>query len=107
MAPPAGGGWGGPAPSAPSPTRPALPAAPVLVPQLPAVGGPYRIQPQRSLAEMANEQLRRQRKDPLAAGVEDSAVDDCLKAPRQEPAAGGLLNAPAVVARALAGRCPK
>jgi hypothetical protein len=56
---------------------------------------------------MVNDQLRRPRKDPLAAGVEGSAVDDCLHAPKNEPMLGGLLAAPGVIAKALSGNCPK
>jgi hypothetical protein len=88
----------------------ALPPAPVpiVVPAIPPHPGPYRIQRQRSLAEMANEQLRRGKpKDPLAEAVEGAAVDDCLHAPRDPPTVGGLLAAPGLVARALGGKCPK
>jgi hypothetical protein len=78
------------------------------VPAIPPHPGPYRIQRQRSLAEMANEQLRRGKpKDPLAEGMEGAAVDDCLHAPRETPAVGGLLAAPGLVARALSGKCAK
>lgn len=85
-----------------------LPAAPIFVPALPPHPGPYRIQRQRSLAEMANEQLRRGKpKDPLAESMEGAAVDDCLHAPRDTPTVGGLLAAPGLAARALSGRCAK
>ena len=87
-------------------TRSGFPPAPVLAPTIPPHPGPFRVQPQRSLSEMANEQLRRARKDPLAENMENAAVDDCLK-PGKDPMAGGLLNAPIVAARALGGRCPK
>ena len=57
---------------------------------------------------MANEQLRRNKpKDPLAEGMEGSAVDDCLHAPRAPQAVGGLLAVPDLAARALSGRCAK
>lgn len=103
------GGWGAPA-AAPAPiARPALPPAPVLTsPALPTLQGPYRIQPQRSLSEMANEQLHRGRaRDPLDRGMEGASVDDCLHAPTNTPTVGGLLAAPGLAARALSGRCAK
>ena len=69
--------------------------------------GPYRTQ-RRSLADMANEQLRRGKpKDPLAEGMENASRDDCLHAPKQEGQVGGLLNAPAIVMRALTDKCAK
>ena len=103
---PAPPGWGGPAVPA-APPRPALPPAPVLAaPALPPIGLPYRNQ-QRSLSEMANQQLRRDRKDPLAQGVEEAGKDDCLHPGNKDSALGGLLNAPVVVAKALTGNCPK
>jgi hypothetical protein len=71
------------------------------------IPGPYRTSPQRSLADRANEQLRRDGKDSLAQGVEDAARDDCLHAPDKPGVLGGLLNAPVVAARALTGNCPK
>ena len=113
VAPPGpGGGWGSPGPGSlgitPGAARPALPAAPVVVPAIPPHPGPFRVQRPRSLSEMANEQLRRGKpKDPLAEGMEGATVDDCLHAPREEQAVGGLLAAPGLAAKALAGRCPK
>jgi hypothetical protein len=84
-----------------------VPPAPMVVPAIPPHPGPYRSR-QRSLADMANEQLRRGKpKDALAEGMERAAVDDCLHAPRDTPAVGGLLAAPALAARALSGRCAK
>jgi len=74
---------------------------------MPTLPGPYAT-PRRSLADMANEQLRRgTRKDPLAEGMEDAAQDECLRAPEKPGAAGGLLAAPGLAARALSGRCPR
>jgi hypothetical protein len=100
-------GWGGPV-AAPPPTRSALPPPPVLAaPGIPAIPGPYRSPPQRSLAEMANQQLRRDRKDPLAQGVQDAGRDDCIHGSDKPGAVGGLLNAPVVVARMLADKCAK
>ena len=57
---------------------------------------------QRSLAEMANEQLNPGgKRDKFATGVEESAKPDCL-APNQ---AGGLLAAPVIAALAVQGKC--
>ena len=71
--------------------------------------GPFRERPQRSLSEMANEQLRRGTKprDPLSEGMEDASTDDCLHAPNGTPPVTGLLAAPALAARALSGRCAR
>ena len=86
----------------------ALPPAPIIVPPAgPLHPGPFRVQ-RRSLADMANEQLRRGKpKDPLAEGMEGAARDDCLHAPKEEGNVGGLLAAPQLAARALAGKCAK
>jgi hypothetical protein len=84
-----------------------LPPAPLILP--PAAGplhpGPYR-QQRRSLADMANEQLRRDKKDALAEKMEEAGRDDCLK-PSKESSMGGLLAAPALIGKALSGNCPK
>jgi hypothetical protein len=102
--PPQGTGSGTPRPSA-------LPPAPLVLPPAgPLHPGPYRVQPrQRSLSEMANEQLRRGTKprDPFAESVEGAGIDDCLHAPTNTPTVGGLLAAPGLAARALSGRCAK
>jgi hypothetical protein len=107
IVPAPGPGWGPPAVAPATPA--ALPPAPVI-PALPpriVSPGPYR-QPQRSLADMANEQLRRGKpKDPLAEGMQDASRDDCLHAPQKEGSATGLLNAPSVIGRALSGTCAK
>ena len=111
---PAAPGPGLSGPSAPAPAgvpggaaRP-LPPAPIILPALPPHPGPFRVQPQRSLADMANAQLRRGKpRDPLADGMEGAEVDDCLHAPRELSALGGLLAAPGLLARALTGKCPK
>jgi hypothetical protein len=81
--------------------------APIVVSPFPPLRGPYNIPRQRSLADMANEQLRRDRKSPLEQGVEDSRVDDCLHEPSKPPMMGGLLAAPGLMGKALSGRCPK
>jgi hypothetical protein len=101
-------GWGAPGIASP-PARPALPPAPVILPAVPRLiaPGPWNTQ-RRSLADMANEQLRRgAEKDPLRQGMEDAARDDCLHAQRKPGETSGLLNAPDVINRALSGRCPK
>jgi hypothetical protein len=88
---------------------PALPPAPVILPPAPRqiVPGPWNTQ-RRSLADMANEQLRRGKpKDPLAEGMEGAGRDDCLHAPDKPQQAGGLLAAPSVIGRALSGNCAK
>jgi hypothetical protein len=107
IAVPAPPGWGGP-PAVAAPPRPALPPAPVLAaPGLPAIPGPYRTQPRGSLADMANAQLRRDKKDPLAQDVQDAGRDDCLHASDKPGMTGGLLKAPVVALKALTGNCPK
>lgn len=79
-----------------------LPPAPRQI-----VPGPWNTQ-RRSLADMANEQLRRgPHKDALEQGMEGAGRDDCLHAPSRTPQAGGLLQLPSVVGRALSGNCPK
>ena len=89
--------------------RPLPITPPAFAPVIPPHPGPFRVQPRRSLAEMANEQLRRGTKprDPFADGMGDAAMDDCLHAPSGTPAVGGLLAAPGLAARALSGRCAK
>jgi hypothetical protein len=104
---PAPPGWGGPATPVPAP-RPALPPAPVLrSPGISALPGPYRSPPQRSLAEMANQQLRRDKKDPLAEDMEASSRSDCMHAPKEGEPNFGLLNAPIIAMKALSGKCAK
>ena len=104
-------GWGTPSGPAPLPVRPAAaPPQPTFAPVIPLHPGPFRVQPrQRSLSEMANEQLRRGTKprDSLAEGMGEAAVDDCLHPPSSAPALGGLLAVPGLAARALSGRCAK
>jgi hypothetical protein len=81
----------------------------VILPPAPRqiVPGPWNTQ-RRSLADMANEQLRRgDRKSALEQGMEGAGRDDCLHAPGTPPSAGGLLQLPSVVGRALSGNCPK
>ena len=93
----------------PAAARPALPPAPVILPpsQRQIVPGPWNTQ-RRSLADMANEQLRRgEAKDPLAEGMEGAARQDCLRGGDKQGSVSGLLNAPFVVGRALSGNCPK
>ena len=87
---------------------PSVAPAPIVIPAIPPHPGPFRVQRQRSLSEMANEQLRRGKpKDPLAEGMEGAAVDDCLHAPTKPDTLGGLLAAPSLALRALGDRCAK
>jgi hypothetical protein len=93
----------------PAAARPALPPAPVILPpaQRQIVPGPWNTQ-RRSLADMANEQLRSGKsKDALEAGMEGAARQDCLHGSEKPGSVNGLLNAPAVIGRALSGNCPK
>ena len=102
-------GWGAPGVAPPRSPGAALPPAPIILPPrvMPTLPGPYAT-PRRSLADMANEQLRRgTKKDPLAEGMEDAAQEECLRAPEKPGTAGGLLAAPGLAARALSGRCPR
>lgn len=108
----AGGGVGSGTGSGVSPRGPAAgasaPARPLVLPNLSNLPGPYREPTRRSLADMANEQLRRGKlRDPLAEGVEASRVDDCVRAPGGTPTVSGLLTTPGLLAKALDGRCPK
>lgn len=59
---------------------------------------------QRSLAEMANEQLNggRARRDPLAEGVADAAVPDCITPNGQGTGLFGLVTIPIAAAT---GKC--
>jgi hypothetical protein len=103
-------GWGEPAGAPPAAARPpALPPAPLILAPSPRqiVPGPWNTQ-RRSLADLANEQLRRDRKDPLAQGMEGARREDCLRGGEGNKApVTGLLNAPSVVGRALSGNCPR
>ena len=74
---------------------------------LPPLPGPFLPKQQRSISDMANEQLRRDRKGPLEAGMEGASVDDCMHGPKDPQQVGGLLAAPGLIARALAGKCAK
>jgi hypothetical protein len=92
-----------------APPAPALPPAPVILAPPPAVSphpGPYRTQ-RRSLADMANEQLRREKKGPLEQGMEAAGRDDCLHAPKEQGTLGGVLAAPQLIERALTGKCAR
>jgi hypothetical protein len=104
-----GPGWGAPGVAPPAPARPPLPPAPQILPPDTRViaPGPWNTQ-RRSLADMANEQLRRGKpRDPLAEGMEGAGREDCLRGGEKQGSVGGLLNAPSVVGRALSGNCPK
>jgi hypothetical protein len=103
-----GAGWGAPGVAAPRPSA-TLPPAPLILPTTPVPSSPlpYRIQ-RRSLADMANEQLRRGKpKDPLAEGMESAGRDDCLHGSGTTSTVGGLLAAPQVLGRAARGDCAR
>ena len=108
---PGGAAVTGATPAAPpaASVRPPAPPLPAAAPVIPPHPGPFRIQQRRSLSEMANEQLRRGAKprDPMAEGMGEAALDDCLHAPATAPTVGGLLAAPGLAARALSGRCAR
>lgn len=103
-------GWGAPGVAPPAVARPpALPPAPVITEPAvrPIFPGPWNTQ-RRSLADMANEQLRRgERRDPLARGMEGAGRDDCLHPPGSEQQAGGLLALPSLAGRALTDKCAR
>jgi len=102
-------GWGPPGVAPPASGRPpgALPPAPVILPQS-TLPGPFRPPQRRSLADMANEQLRRGKaKDALAEGMEAAGREDCVRGTGASGPVSGLLHAPAVIGRALAGECPR
>ena len=61
---------------------------------------------QRSLSEMANEQLNPGRaRDRLADGMAGAAVPDCLRPTDEKEVLTGLLAAPLIAQRALQGKC--
>ena len=107
---PAPPGWGAPGVAPPVAPRPpaAAPTPQALPPVLPYLRGPYAPPQRRSLADMANEQLRRgQPRDALTEGMESAGRDDCLHGKENEGAVRGLLRAPELAARALTGKCAK
>ena len=70
---------------------------------------PYRppmAVPQRSLAEMANEQLRRKPRDPFAEAMDSAGNIDCLREAPKGPAQGLLAIGP-LLARAVDEKCKK
>ncbi|MES2944300.1 MAG: hypothetical protein V4772_15640 [Pseudomonadota bacterium] len=70
---------------------------------------PYRppmAAPQRSLSEMANEQLRRKPRDPFAEAVNSAGHIDCLKEAPDGPAQGLLAIGP-LLKRAVDEKCKK
>jgi hypothetical protein len=96
-----------PASAAASGTRP-LVLPPAFGPGPPVSAGPFRDRPapRRSLAEMANEQLRRgNARDRLDVGMEGALKPDCTAPQSATATAGGLLGAPIAAARALSGGC--
>ncbi|HEX2545294.1 MAG TPA: hypothetical protein VHL79_10465 [Ramlibacter sp.] len=104
-------GWGAPGVAPPAIARPpALPPAPIIPAPSPRTiyPGPWNTQ-RRSLADMANEQLRRDglRKDPLAREMEGAGRDDCLHPPTTARREGGLLALPSLAERALNDKCAR
>ncbi len=75
--------------------------------RLPPLRGPYAPPPkQRSLADMANEQLRKG--NPTTAiedGVRAAEKPDCIGPPKSDSAVGGLLNLPKLALDAVRGKC--
>ena len=70
---------------------------------------PYRppmAVPQRSLAEMANEQLRRKPRDPFAEALDSAGNIDCLREAPKGPAQGLLAIGPLLL-RAADEKCKK
>ena len=70
---------------------------------------PYRppmAVPQRSLSEMANEQLRRKPRDPFAEAMDSAGNIDCLREAPKGPAQGLLAIGP-LLARAADEKCKK
>ena len=66
----------------------------------------FRFPQQRSLADMANEQLRRGKpKDGFETGVDSAQVADCLR--YKNSTASGLLALPALLLKKLRDECPK
>jgi hypothetical protein len=62
--------------------------------------------PQRSLSEMANEQLRRRPRDPFAEAVDRAANIDCVRETPEGPAQGLLAIGP-LLKRAIEEKCKK
>ena len=91
-------GAGGPAAGAAKPLDLALPPRYIYRPPITT--------PQRSLSEMANEQLRRKPRDAFADGIEAAGTTDCLKdAP--DSVATGLLAIGPLLKRAIEEKCRK
>ena len=72
-------------------------------------GYPYlmrRAPGQRSLADMANEQLNAGKyRDKLAEGMAGAATPDCLRPSGEKEVLTGLLAAPLIAQRALQEKC--
>ena len=61
---------------------------------------------QRSLAEMANEQINGgKRRGQLAGAIEDAGVPDCLAPQTGKEVLGGLLALPGLAMGAFQGKC--
>ena len=70
---------------------------------------PYRpplATPRRSLAEMANEQLRRKPRDPFAESMDSAGHIDCAKGTPPGPAQGLMAIGP-LIQRAIEDKCKK
>ena len=71
-----------------------------------AVYRPTLVAPRRSLADMANDQLRRKPRDAFAEGIESAGAIDCLKDTPGGPAQGLLAIGP-LLQRAIEEKCRK
>ena len=69
---------------------------------------PYRppLAGQRSLSEMANEQLRRKPRDAFADSIENAAEVDCLKV-NPNGTYGGLFAIGPILKKFIEDKCPK
>ncbi len=105
-----GSGWGTPG-SAGLPAPGAATSRPPLDLGLPRTQPvyPYRpplATPQRSLSEMANEQLRRKPRDTLAEGMDSAGNVDCLKV-NPDGTYQGLLAIGPLLKRLIEEKCKK
>lgn len=94
----------------PGPTATASATRPPLNLDLPRTQPVYPYRPplagQRSLSEMANEQLRRKPRDPFAESVEGAGAVDCLKV-NPNGTYGGLLAIGPLLKAAIEQKCAK
>ena len=88
-------------------TSPPTAAKPLLLDLPPrTVYRPPIAAPQRSLSEMANDQLRRKPRDAFAEGIEAAGDVDCLKG-SPDSIAQGLLAIGPLLKRALEDKCKR